>query len=218
MSGPHATTKDRTAAGLRHASASALKDALPVPFWLDSPAAPEPRAPLEGDHECELAVVGGGYTGLWAALLAKERDPSTDVLLVEADRIGCQASGRNGGFCLWSLTHGASHGRQLFPNENDRLDQLGMANLDEIERAVARYGIDCGWERTGDIEVATDVWDLAKLEETRASWARMGQRLAWLDCEAVRAEIASPTFLAGLWLMNVALVDPARLAWGHARA
>ena len=215
---PHAATNYQTAVGVRHASARAVQDALPLPFWLDSPAAPEPHAPLEGDHECELAVVGGGYTGLWAALLAKERDPSTDVLLVEADRIGWQASGRNGGFCLWSLTHGASHGRQLFPNENDRLDQLGMANLDEIERAVARYGIDCGWERTGDIEVATDLWDLAKLEETRASWARMGQRLAWLDREAVRAEIASPTFLAGLWLMNVALVDPARLAWGLARA
>ena len=101
------TTKDRTAASLRYASARAVQDALPAPFWLDSPAAPEPHAPLEGDHECELAVVGGGYTGLWAALLAKERDPSTDVLLVEADRIGWQASGRNGGFCMSSLTHGA---------------------------------------------------------------------------------------------------------------
>jgi glycine/D-amino acid oxidase-like deaminating enzyme len=218
MSDLQTTTKDRTTAGLRYAGARAVQDALPVPFWLDNPAAPGPRPPLEGDHECELAVVGGGYTGLWAALLAKERDPSTDVLLVEADRIGWQASGRNGGFCLWSLTHGAKHGFQLFPDENERLDQLGMANLDEIERAVARYGIDCGWERTGDIEVATEPWEVAKLEESRASWARVGQRFEWLDREAVRAEIASPTFLAGLWLKNVAFVDPARLAWGLARA
>jgi len=212
------TTKDRTAAGLREASARAVQDALSTPFWLDSPAAPEPHAPLEGDQECELAVVGGGYTGLWAALLAKERDPSADVLLVEAGRIGWQASGRNGGFCLSSLTHGASHGRRLFPNENDRLDQLGVANLDEIERAVARYGIDCGWERTGDIEVATSLWELAALEESRANGEQLGQRLEWLDREAVRAEIDSPTFLAGLWLKNVAFVDPARLAWGLARA
>lgn len=218
MSIPPTTTGYRTATSLRDAGARAVRDALPVPFWLDSPAAPEPRAPLEGDHECALAVVGGGYTGLWAALLAKERDPSIDVLLVEADRVGWQASGRNGGFCLSSLTHGASRGRQLFPDENERLDQLGLANLDEIERAVARYEIDCGWERTGDIEVATEPWEVARLEESRANWARVRQRFEWLDREAVRAEIASPTFLAGLWLRNVAFVDPARLAWGLARA
>ena len=219
MSGPHATTKDRTAAGLRHASARALKDALSVPFWLDSPAAPEPRAPLEGDHECELAVVGGGFTGLWAGLLAKERDPSADVLLVEADRVGWQASGRNGGFCMWTLSHGVSHGLRHFRNEIDRLEQLGMANLDEIERAVARYGIDCRWERTGEMEVATEPWHVAELEEDRANSARVGQRFAWFDRDAIRAEIASPTYLAGLWLVDgVAMVDPARLAWGLARA
>jgi len=212
------TTKDRTAASLRYASARAVQDALPAPFWLDSPAAPEPHAPLEGDHECELAVVGGGYTGLWAALLAKERDPSADVLLVEADRIGGQASGRNGGFCLPSLTHGVSHGLQLFPDEIDKLEQLGMVNLDEIERAVVGYGIDCGWERTGDMEVATEPWHVASLEQARANLARAGQRVAWLDREAVRAEIASPTYLAGLWLKDVVMVDPARLVWGLARA
>ncbi|MFP3670421.1 FAD-dependent oxidoreductase, partial [Priestia sp. SIMBA_032] len=73
-------------------------------FWTeDAPGDPYPR--LTGDHSCDLAVVGGGYTGLWTALLAKREDPSARVVLLEGRRVGWAASGRNGGFCEASLTH-----------------------------------------------------------------------------------------------------------------
>ena len=76
----------------------AAADAAPAVFWLDGPARPEPLASLRGPESADLLVVGGGYTGLWAALRAKDRDPSRDVVLVEAGHCGDQASGRNGGF------------------------------------------------------------------------------------------------------------------------
>ena len=95
----------------------ALVDASPTPAWLDSPLRPEPRPALQADITADLVVVGGGYTGLWTALLAKERDPSRDVVLLEAQRIGWAASGRNGGFCAASLTHGEANGEQRFPDE-----------------------------------------------------------------------------------------------------
>lgn len=93
----------------------ALADAAPTVFWLDDPARPVPLPQLRGAEAADLLVVGGGYTGLWAALRAKERDPSRDVVLVEAGHCGDQASGRNGGFASASLTHGFANGRERWP-------------------------------------------------------------------------------------------------------
>src|SRR5439155_18308111 len=95
-----------------------------------------------------LAVIGGGFAGLWTALLAKERDPATDVVLLEGRAIGWAASGRNGGFCAASLTHGLGNGRARFPAEIAELDRLGMTNLDENPDAITRDPSDCAAERT----------------------------------------------------------------------
>lgn len=124
------------------AARAALADARPAVFWLERPDRPEPRPTLGGDATADLAVVGGGYSGLWTALLAKERDPGREVLLVEGGRVGWAASGRNGGFCAASLTHGEANGRARWPQEYAALHRLGRENLDEIEQTVARYGID----------------------------------------------------------------------------
>ena len=121
--------------------------AKPAPFWLDRPDAPAARDPLRGDLACDLVVIGGGFSGLWAALLAKEANPGRSVVLIEGRQVGWAASGRNGGFCEASLTHGAANGRERFPAEFGTLQRLGAENLDAIEAAVGKYGIDCDFER-----------------------------------------------------------------------
>ena len=88
--------------------------AEPRPFWLDQPGAPPARSPLRGEAAADLVVIGGGFTGLWTALLAKESCPERSVVLVEGRPIGWGASGRNGGFCAASITHGAANGRERF--------------------------------------------------------------------------------------------------------
>jgi glycine/D-amino acid oxidase-like deaminating enzyme len=178
------------------AAERALAGASRVPFWLDSPQAPKPAPPLEGHDECDLAVVGGGLTGVWTALLAKERDPRREVVLLEADRIGWQASGRNGGFCMATLTHGITNGLNHFPGEMDRLERLGLENLDEVERAVARHDVDCDWRRVGLIIVAVAPWQVAELKATHGQMVAAGQDVEWLDGPAMQVEIASPTYLA----------------------
>jgi glycine/D-amino acid oxidase-like deaminating enzyme len=184
--------------------------AEPKPFWLDRPDAPAVRERLSGEAACDLAVIGGGFTGLWTALLFKELYPERSVVLVEGNRVGWAASGRNGGFCDASLTHGAANGRDRFPSEFDILQRLGARNLDAIQAAVDRHGIDCGFERTGTIAVATQEYQVAGLRSSGA---------AFLDTEAVRAEVNSPTYLAGAWdKEGTALVQPAALAWGLAAA
>ena len=187
----------------------ALGDAKPVPFWLDRPDRPAPRPPLDGDLTCDLAVVGGGYSGLWTAVLAKEADPERDVVLIEAGRIGWAASGRNGGFMDASLTHGEANGRSHFGAEYPLLEEWGIQNLDEIEASIARLGIECDFERTGDLVVATEPHQVDDLRDADGQF---------LDAAAVRGEINSPTYLAGVWNRDCAMVDPARLAWGLADA
>ena len=188
----------------------ALVGASTEPFWLDTADRPEPRAALAGDTTCDLVVVGGGYSGLWTALLAKEADPARDVVLLEAERIGWAASGRNGGFCDASLTHGAINGRERWPDEFDTLERLGLENLDAIEATLAKYGIDCHFERTGEIDIALAPHQVEDL---------LADGGEFLTRTEVQALIDSPTYLAGSRREgSVAILNPARLAWGLAEA
>ncbi|WP_328395854.1 FAD-binding oxidoreductase [Streptomyces sp. NBC_00390] len=200
--------------------AQSLSDAQPVPFWLEDPGKPGALPALTGDERTDLLVVGGGYSGLWTALLAKERDPGRDVVLIEGREVGWAASGRNGGFCAASLTHGLGNGLARWPEELAQLEELGARNLDAIEDTVARYGIDCDFERTGEIDVATEPHQLDDLREMHEEASRHGfTGLELLDADAVRAEVDSPTFLGGLWdRRGVAMLHPAKLAWGLKQA
>ncbi|WP_432039171.1 NAD(P)/FAD-dependent oxidoreductase [Streptomyces cucumeris] len=197
-----------------------LADAAYTPYWLEDPGRPRARPALVGEETCDLLVIGGGYSGLWTALIAKERDPARDVVLLEGQEVGWAASGRNGGFCAASLTHGLGNGLARWPGEQAELERLGHQNLDEIGAAVSRYGIDCDFERTGEIDVATEPHQIEELRETAELAARLGVgEQQFLDRDTVRAEVDSPTFLAGLWdRRGVAMVHPAKLAWGLKRA
>ncbi|PRB61750.1 FAD-binding oxidoreductase [Microbacterium sp. MYb45] len=184
-----------------------LRDTALRVFWLDDVDRPtHPR--LNGTVRADLAIVGGGYAGLWTAVRAKERDPERRVVLLEASRIAWAASGRNGGFCESSLTHGHENGVTRWPEEIDRLEELGHENLDGIEQTVARYGMDAEFERTGQLAVA--------VEPHQVEWLR--DEPGFLDREAVQAEVHSETFLAGAWdREGSALVHPAKLGVELAR-
>jgi glycine/D-amino acid oxidase-like deaminating enzyme len=204
-------TADAALAGARH-----------VPLWLDVPDRPEPRASLVGDVMVDVAVVGGGLTGLWAALLAAEADSpqaGRRVVLLEGARLGWAASGRNGGFCSASLTHGLGNGLQRWPGEMPALLRMGAENLDAIEETVTRHGIDCGFRRTGELTVAVEPWQLADLRELHEASRGLGELTELLGPSETRAVVDSPTYLGGLYEPGgTALVDPARLVWGLAAA
>jgi glycine/D-amino acid oxidase-like deaminating enzyme len=198
---------------------SALAEATPRPYWLDRPEAPAPRPPLDGEVEADLLVVGAGLTGLWAALQALEEDPSRSVVLLEGERVAFGASGRNGGFCMASLTHGISNGLSRWPDEMPVLERLGRENLDGIRAAVREHGIDCDWEDNGAISVATAPHQVPWLDEEGEALRRHGWTVERLDREQMRAEVASPTYEGGIWIRDEsATIDPAKLCCGLAGA
>ena len=180
----------------------AIADADPYPYWYDDADEPDSNPTLVRTETCDLCVIGGGYTGLWTAIIAKERDPSRDVVLIDAHEIGSAASGRNGGFMESSLTHGVANGQQRFPQELPVLEELGLQNLNEIESAIQRYNIDCDYERTGVIDVATGEHSPSYLDELHEDYEQLrglGQQVEWLDGPAMRAQVNSATYTGGLW-------------------
>ena len=194
--------------------AASLQSASPMPYWFDDPEHPPVLAGLTGADAADLVVVGGGYLGLWTALLAKERDPSRDVLLLEGETCGHAASGRNGGFCEASLTHGFGNGVSRWPGEMEVLTAMGRENLDGIERTISDHSIDCDFVRAGSLAVATQPYQVDGLREEHASMRDHGLASTWLDADALRERVDSPTFLAGVHDPDGAVLEPARLAWG----
>ncbi len=196
----------------------AIADADQYPYWYEDVDEPDSNPTLVRTESCDLCVVGGGYTGLWTAIIAKERDPSKDVVLIDAHEVGSAASGRNGGFMDASLTHGIGNGMSRWPDEIEVLEELGQRNLNEIEASIKKYKIDCDYERTGVIEVANTYHPPSYLDEVRAEYellTRLGHDVTWLDAEAMQEQVHSPIYTGGLWIKNgCALVDPARLVWG----
>ena len=194
---------------------AAYADAEVRPFWLDALEGRAVHEPLVSATEADLCIIGGGYTGLWAALTAKERDPRREVVLLEATRCGHGASGRNGGFMEASLTHGLANGVSRFPDEIDQLEKLGEENFAQLGDDLTRYGIECEYESPGVLTVALEPRELADLQDEAELARRFDHEVEVLDGDHARAELNSPTYLGALWhLGGSALVHPGRLADG----
>ncbi len=196
-----------------------LSDAEPICWWLDDVDAPQPRERLTGQARTDLAIIGGGYSGLWTALLAKQEDPAREVVVLEGKTLGWAASGRNGGFCSASLTHGQANGMDWYPADMPRLERRGRDNLAEIVTTIEEYRIDCKLEKSGELKVATESYQLADLAADYERMLDFGDDAELLDQAATRALVNSPTYLGAIDGRNkTVLVDPARLVWGLAAA
>jgi glycine/D-amino acid oxidase-like deaminating enzyme len=192
----------------------------PQLYWLDEdPLEPLPHPTLIGDVAADLCIVGAGYTGLWTALLAKEANPDREVIVVEQRETGAGASGRNGGFCSYSLTHGFMNGYSRFKDEMGIIERLGRENLDAIEATIKKYEIDCNFEWNGEYRVAVEDWQMEGLVEEAELRNSFGDNVELLSKDEMQVRVKSPIYKGALWDPDgTALVDPARLVWGLERA
>lgn len=196
----------------------ALAEAESAVFWTeDAPMGPVAE-PVTGTVETDLLVIGGGFTGLWAAIEAKRADPSREVVLVEADRIASGASGRNGGFISESLTHGLAHGQAIWPEEMPTLLRLGRRNMDEIASILDEHGVDAALQRRGKSVVALTAGQARALAGSLQLNLAHGEDAVLLDRDQAQGDVHSPTYLAALRVRTGSgTVHPGRLARGLAR-
>jgi glycine/D-amino acid oxidase-like deaminating enzyme len=189
------------------------------PYWLDNADAPSPAAPLQGPTRADLLIIGGGFTGLWAAIQAKELMPELDVVLIEAGRVAYGASGRAGGIISTSVMHGLPNAVRVFPKDIEQLEGFGQTNLDGFEETLKRYGIDAEIEWNGEMTVAVDEAHLEHLRADHELHRRYGHDVVLLDRAQTAEQIRSPLFAGALWSRHRSgIVHPAKLAWGLRRA
>jgi glycine/D-amino acid oxidase-like deaminating enzyme len=201
------------------ADRAAYAEAIVRPFWLDRLPARQPGPPLSELAEADLCIVGGGLTGLWAAIHAKTRQPDRDVILLEGETVGFGASGRNGGFAIASLTHGLENGRARFEDELETIERLARDNFGGMVSDLERLGIDCDLEVTGELTVALEPHQVPWMSEAAELMRAYGHDAEMLDRDAVRSQVASPTYLGGVWdRSDAGLLDPGKLTAGLADA
>ncbi|HJS18765.1 MAG TPA: FAD-dependent oxidoreductase [Anaerolineales bacterium] len=201
------------------AALKSIQDVSHIPFWLDDPNPPQPEPELTRELFTELLIIGGGFTGLWTALQAREENPSREIILLEAEEIASGASRRNGGFVDESITHGLQNGLARWPEEYPTLLALGMKNLDSIEATIRYLNIDCDYLRVGDVSLASEQYQLEDLQEEIEIAKRFNIEFEFYDHERVQEIIKSPFFIGALnHPRTSALVNPAQLAWGLRKA
>ena len=187
-------------------------------YWLRGESPPNGE-PLEGATTADVAVIGAGFTGLWTAIALTDTDPSLRVVVLEAETVAYGASGRNGGFCEASLTHGLANGILHFPDELERLEREGIDNLHGLIAFTREHGIDCDLEETGVLALADQPHQVDEFREWVDLAAEHGETLEFLDAEATRAEVHSPLWHAALYRPpgRDVLLDPVKLCRGLAR-
>ena len=198
---------------------NALKDVKLFPFWLDNAAAPPVEQQLIGRTDCDLLIVGGGFTGLWAAVQAKQREPGRDVVLIEQGKVAYGASGRPGGIVSTSVMHGLSNAAHIFPGDLDELERLGRENAEGFLATLEAFDIDCHAQWGGELTVAVSPEDAAHLKPEYELHIEHGHDALLLDAEETRAQVNSPLYHGAVWNRKASgTVHPALLAWGLKRA
>jgi glycine/D-amino acid oxidase-like deaminating enzyme len=161
-----------------------------------------------------LAVVGGGFTGLWTALLAKQRDPNRPVTLFEAGRVGQGASGASAGLVDPCPTYSWTHGQRLWPDEIDQIGRLAASNLAGLIQDLARHDIDCRMRLPGRLLLATQPHQVPWLLQAAAVWhGHPSARL--LDRHDTRSATGTGHYVAALHERpGVGSLDPVALVAG----
>jgi glycine/D-amino acid oxidase-like deaminating enzyme len=188
-------------------------------YWLADLPARAARPALLGEQRADIAIIGGGFTGLWTALFLKELAPEKEVVLLEAERIAHGASGRNAGQIGETFDHSHALAIQHFgEDEARRLARLARQNLDEMEEFLAREAIDAEFSRGGQLVLALTKAHTMDVEVALAAARQLGI-VDWqkLPSEETRERLGSPLPLCALFAPRAATVHPAKLATGLAR-
>ena len=124
------------------------------------------RPSLKGDVDDDVAIVGGGYTGLWSAYHLLSLDPSLKIVISEAERIGFGASGRNGGWCSALFPVGLEKLAQQSNRETAiKMQNVMFETVEEVGKIIKNEGFEVEWQKGGSFSIARDEIQLKRAEE-----------------------------------------------------
>ena len=199
-----------------------MRDISSLSLWHATMPASEwtPRAPLPGDRSVDVAIVGGGYTGLWTAYYLHRADPTLRIAVIEANVVGFGASGRNGGWCsallpmsLEAMTK--SHGRDAAV----RLQRAMNATVAEVGAVTVAEGIDCHFAHGGYLHMARSTMQSDRIRADIAEQRRFGfteEDVRWLDAGEAAERLNVTNGHGAAFTPHCAAIHPARLARGLA--
>jgi glycine/D-amino acid oxidase-like deaminating enzyme len=177
-----------------------------------------PNDSLRADIEVDVAIIGGGFTGLSSAYHLKKAEPNLRIALLESQVIGFGASGRNGGFnmTLFGLTLDITALR--FSKEKAKAAHHYMERaVDYLQTLVTDLKIDCDYEHTGFLRVATsEKYKKRILKEMDLAHELGLEGIEWLDKDRTREQIRSPLYVGAWWEPRCGILNPAKLSWGWA--
>jgi glycine/D-amino acid oxidase-like deaminating enzyme len=185
-------------------------------YWLEETGDVSPLSELVGERRADVLVVGGGYTGMWAAWHLTRLEPGVRVVLLEADVCGRGPSGRNGGFCN-SMWFSLPNMRVRWGNEGGlAVARAARDAIDGVGSFCEEQGVEAWFRRGGYLQVSTatahdGLWDEAV---SACSELGEGETVELLSPEGVAERCSSPAFRGGAFYRDAATVQPARLAHG----
>jgi len=197
------------------------------PLWAgqaEGAAQPERRR-LDGDRRVDVVIIGAGYTGLWTAHSMLIAEPTTSVMLLEAEHVGFGASGRNGGWCVGEMAGGLHAAIELSQRRTGsadagiRLTRAVMGSVEEVGRAVDAAGIDCGFVKGGVIRVARTQPQLDRQQAEVSDYRAAGfgeDDLRMVSAPDAQAALAASGVLGGLQYSPGARLQPLHLVLGLA--
>ena len=194
-----------------------MTDYRSLSFWHDSVDDDlTPRAALDGDLDTDIAIVGGGLTGLWSAYYLNQHDPSLRIVVLEKDIAGFGASGRNGGWCS-ALFPASTRSLERRHGRNDaiRMRQAMIDTVDEVGRVTRAEGIDCDFAKGGTIAYARSEVQLQAAIDEAAEAAAFGvDDISLLGASSVAGAAGA---IGGTLDPACARLHPAKLVRGLAR-
>ncbi|NNL75222.1 MAG: FAD-dependent oxidoreductase [Desulfobacterales bacterium] len=177
-----------------------------------------PGVPLRGDINVDVAIIGGGFTGLSSAYHIKKAEPNLRVALLESQVIGFGASGRNGGFnmTLFGLTLQITAFR-FSKVKAKEAHQYMVRAVDYLRDLVNDLNIDCDYEHPGFLRVATsEKYKKRILHEMKLAHELGLEGIEWLEKDQIQEQVQSPMYLGAWWEPRCGILNPAKLAWGWA--
>lgn len=185
----------------------------PLSLWLDTYGPYTPQPPLQGERQVDIAIIGGGFSGVMTAYELKRAEPALRIAVLEARTIGYGASGRNGSFAMTVVGLGFGVMPKLMGRERFKAAHQYMRRAVEyLDELIQREKLECERIRPGFLRVATTPEYVRRLQHDVEMMNSLGfHDIYWIDQKEVQERVNSPRYLGALWEPRLLLINPAKL-------